>query len=237
MWRSRLCIPIMLLATTLSAATAQADSKNKTFTSEFMTERCTFTPTGVNPYFVLIPDFQLTLAGTVNKEAINLTITVLDDTVDVDFMGRTITTRVVEEFETADGAATEISRNLFAICQETNSVFYFGEEVDIYEGGVIVGHEGAWLAGQNGALPGIIMPGTVLLGGRYFQEIAPDVALDQAEILSMEPCEVLGATVENCVTTQETTPLEPGAKDIKVYAPGVGLVQDADLSLTSLTSP
>ena len=55
---------------------------------------------------------------------------------------------MVEERETEDGELVEVSRNFFAICEETNSVFYFGEEVDDDEDGEIVGHEGAWLAGE-----------------------------------------------------------------------------------------
>ena len=80
----------------------------------------------------------------------------------------------MRERETADGELVEISRNYFAICRPSNSVFYFGEDVNIYENGEVVSHEGAWLAGVNGAREGMIMPGTVLIGARYFQEIAPE---------------------------------------------------------------
>jgi hypothetical protein len=40
-------------------------------------------------------------------------------------------------------------------------------------------------------------------------------------------------TFEKCLKTEETTPLEPGDKEYKLYAPGVGLVQDGPLSLVS----
>jgi hypothetical protein len=96
-----------------------------------------------------------------------------------------VETRVVREVETKDGELIEISRNFFAICNETGNVFYFGEEVDIYENGVIVSHEGAWRAGQNGAKPGVIMPGSPMLGARYFQEIASGVAMDRAEVMQL----------------------------------------------------
>jgi hypothetical protein len=149
-----------------------------------------------------------------------------------------IETRVVEERETEDGELVEVSRNYFAICNRTNSVIYFGEEVDIYEDGVIVGHEGEWLAGVDGARPGIIMPGTVLVGARYFQEVAPGVALDRAEIVS------LTATVQTpagrftrCLRTRETTPLEPGEVEFKSYAPGIGLIQDEVLRLVRIIRP
>ena len=46
------------------------------------------------------------------------------------------------------------------------------DRIVIVEDGRIVSHEGAWRAGVDGAQPGLIMPGTFLLGSRYFQEIA-----------------------------------------------------------------
>ena len=45
-------------------------------------------------------------------------------------------------------------------------------------------------AGIDGAKPGIVMPGSFLLGSRYYQEIAPDVAMDRAENIGV------GLTVE-----------------------------------------
>ena len=161
-------------------------------------------------------------------------ITVLDATVTVDG----VETRVIREVETHDGELVEISRNFFAICQETGNVFYFGEEVDIYEGGVVVSHEGSWRAGQNGARPGVIMPGSPMLGARYFQEIAPGVAMDRAEVLQLNA--VVGSpfgVFQRCLKTIETTPLEPDAKEFKFYAPGVGLVVDGTLFLTNVVTP
>src|SRR5262249_46702791 len=109
----------------------------------------------------------------------------------------------------------------------TNSVYYFGEEVDLYEDGKVVGHEGAWLSGEKGARFGLMMPGTPLLGARYYQELAPKAGMDRVEILSVnETVETPAGTFKNCIKVEETTPLEPGSKEIKYYAPGVGLVKD-----------
>jgi hypothetical protein len=117
-------------------------------------------------------------------------------------------------------------------------VFYFGEDVDIYEDDVIVSHEGAWLAGVNGARPGIIMPGVILLGGRYYQELAPGVAMDRAEIISMtETLQVPAGTFENCLETYETSAIDRKAKGYKFYAPGIGLVKDDILELTGYVVP
>jgi hypothetical protein len=82
------------------------------------------------------------------------------------------------------------------------------------------------------------MPGTILLGSRYFQEIAPDVAMDRAEHVRMNvTVETPKDIFEGCIEVKETTPLEPNAKDTKVYAPGIGLVIDGPLELTDYTSP
>jgi hypothetical protein len=168
------------------------------------------------------------LAGKEDDTPVGLTITVLNETRRI---GK-VETRIVEERHTEDGDLIEVSRNYFAICRQTNSVFYFGEEVDFIEDGAVVGHAGAWLAGVNGARPGLIMPGLALVGARYYQEIAPGVALDRAEIISID--EVLrtpAGRFTRCLKTVETTPLEPGATDFKVYAPGIGLIQDGPLLL------
>ena len=153
-------------------------------------------------------------------------------------MAGDVTTRVLEEREWEDDELIEVSRNYYAICRETNDVVYFGEDVDIYEEGVIVSHDGAWLAGENGAEAGIFTPGTILLGARHFQEVAPGVALDQVEIVSLNTTvETPAGTFENVLETRETTPLDPEAEDFKFYFPGIGLVKDGPLDLVSTNPP
>jgi len=56
--------------------------------------------------------------------------------------------------------------------------------------------------------------------------------MDRAEIVSMSETVVTKAgTFKNCLKTEETTPLEPGSKDYKYYAVGIGLVGDGDTRL------
>lgn len=210
------------------SAEDDTDEGEKLFTTSFMAENCTFVSTGTNPFFILEPGYRQVFSGEEDGEPAELIITVLSETKAING----IETRVVEERESEDGELIEVSRNFFAICEETNSVFYFGEEVDDYEDGEIVSHSGEWLAGENDAKAGIIMPGTILLGSRYHQEIAPGVAMDRAEIVSMdETVEAPVGIFENVLAILETTPLEPDASEIKYYAAGVGLLQDQNLKL------
>jgi hypothetical protein len=202
---------------------AQANDE-MSWTAEFGVLKDELSAAGRNPYFILEPGYQLIL----EEGTAHLTITVLDETKMVDG----VETRVLEERETKDGKLVEISRNYFAISKRTNSVFYFGEDVDIYEADKVVSHDGTWLAGTKNTRFGLMMPGQVLLKARYYQEIAPQVALDRAEIVSIsETVKTSIGDFKNCLKVEETTPLEPDSKGYKYYAPGIGLVQDSDLKV------
>ncbi len=209
------------------------------FTTEFYLQNCNFLSQGRNLFFSIEPGYKLVFQGEDDGEPIDLEITVLNETKDftlnINGVTKTITTRVVEEREWEDGELAEVSRNYFAICRETNSIYYFGEDVDIYDDGMIESHEGAWLAGQGNAQPGLIMPGTFLLGSKYYQEVAPNVALDQAEHTEMGLTVTTPAgTFNDCVKVKETTPLEPDDLSEKIYCPGVGLVVDDTVELTQI---
>jgi hypothetical protein len=200
------------------------------WTDSFDTEKCRFSATGENKYFILKPNYQLSCEGIGGRDTTRLVITVLNETQ----MIGDVETRVVEEKESVNGRVIEISRNFFAVCTQTNTVFYFGEDVDIYKDGKLASHGGAWRAGENGAKAGVMMPGIILLGSRFYQEVAPAVAMDRAEIVTVnEVLQTPAGKFQHCLKTEETTPLEPKAKEYKLYAPGVGLVKDGDLLLTS----
>ena len=144
-----------------------------------------------------------------------------------------VDTRIVEERETRNGALVEESRNYFAISRRTHAVYYFGENVDIYKGGEIASHEGVWLAGVNGARFGLAMPEELIqLKRRNYQEVAPRVAMDRAEVVSLnETVKTPAGEFTGCLKTEEPTPLEPGVKEYKYYARGVGLIQDGSMNL------
>lgn len=216
---------MMLLFTGFSCS---ASRQTKKWTESFGEEHCTFSSTGRNRFFILEPGYQLVLESHHERVA----ITVLDETRKIG----SVETRIVEEREEENGQLKEVSKNFFAICKEHGDVFYFGEEVDDYKDGKIVGHSGAWRADDTKSKAGIMMPGTILLGSRHYQEIAPN-AMDRAEIIADDVSMTTpGGTFTNCIRIEETTGLNPIEKCYKTYAPGVGLIQDEDLILTGYSS-
>lgn len=208
-------------------------AKDKTVATDSWTETLVcpdeaFTNVGRNAFFILEPGYQLVLAGDEGGRKTEVTITTLNETQDI----AGVPTRVVEERETADGKLVEVSRNFYVIGANTRNACYFGEDVDMYGEDGKVTHEGAWREGNGGAKHGVMLPGAIKIGERYYQEKAPGLAQDRAENVSTnQTVKTPGGTFKHCLKVRETTPLEPGNIEYKLYAPDIGLVQDGDLKL------
>jgi hypothetical protein len=209
---------------------AKAAAVQVKFQDSFNVDKGAFLDKGSNTYMILEPGYKLILADGKNT----LTITVLGETKVVDG----VQTRIVEERETKGGKLEEVSRNYFAFDKTAGDIYYFGEDVDIYDAkGNITGHEGSWLSGVKDAKFGLMMPGKPKVGNRYQQEVAPGVAMDRAEVISVtEKVKVPAGTFKNCLKTIESSGLEKGVEE-KLYAPGVGLLKDGGFKLAKIEKP
>jgi hypothetical protein len=228
--RRMFVVGVVLACAPLGLSAAAAEKEDVVFTDSFMEDKADLLSTGKNTYFILEPGYACKYASDEDGMKTVLVITVLDETKNVDG----VETRVVEERETVNGKLAEVSRNYFAISKRTNSVYYFGEDSKEYKDDKVVSQGGSWESGVKGAKYGMMMPGNVLIGARHYQEIAPGEAMDRAEITSTTvEIETPAGKFTNCLKVRETTPLEPGNKEYKYYAPGVGLIKDGDLVLQS----
>lgn len=62
--------------------------------------------------------------------------------------------------------------------------------------------------------------------------------MDRAEIISLSVnLETPAGKFANCLRVSESTPLERGERELKLYAPGIGLIQDEGLKLTQIKRP
>jgi uncharacterized membrane protein YkoI len=191
-------------------------------------------PYGVNPlYFPITPGHKHVHErpdhpdGKYRKETV-----VLDSTEDFDIPGiGKFKTAVVQEEEYLDGVLTQRAHNWFAVDKTTNSVYAFGEvswEIN-EEGKPVFG--GTWRAGDPDgkglAEPGLLMPGTFTIGGRYIFDGSQSAAYGGSE--NMETgieMTVPAGTFKDCVRVREQ-----GLKDLKditdkIWCPVVGLVHD-----------
>jgi hypothetical protein len=201
----------------------QGGPSGSDFRDRFEVSSADLLPTGHNAYIPMQPGRVLKLRNGSDT----LTVTILTGTQRVGG----VTVGILEERETKDGQLVEISRNFLATDKNTGDVYYFGEDVDNYRDGRIVSHESSWRAGEGGARFGLMIPATPAVGQRFYQEIAPQVAMDRVEVVSVdETVKTPAGTFEGCVHLRETTPLE-GDVSHKYYAPGVGIIKDDDFEL------
>ncbi len=189
--------------------------------------------TGIdNPYFPMPVGRQLVLEGREDGESLRVEITVLDETEEV----AGVTTRVVQETEYEDGELVEISRNFFVQAPD-GTLCYYGEDVDDYDEGVIVGHEGAWRAGVGANVPGILIPGMPRAETKFYQEFAPGIAEDRSAVIEVGVAITVPlGTYADSLHAIDWDPLDgddSGDGEDKYYARDVGLVVDAEVSLIS----
>jgi hypothetical protein len=179
-----------------------------------------------NQYFPLTPGTTYIYEGTTEKGNEHDEVTVTSETKVI--LG--VTCVAIRDTVTVDGEVIEDTIDWYA--QDKNgNVWYFGENSLSYEDGLVVSLEGSWIAGVDGAKPGIIMEASPKVNDLYRQEFSPGVAEDMAEVLSLtESTTVPAATcTNNCLMTKEFSPIEPDAIERKLYAPGVGNVQIIDV--------
>jgi hypothetical protein len=199
-----------------------------------------FQATVDNPFFPLVPGSEHVLEGTETDadtgETVELRVeeTVLDEEYEV--AGVPVTVVLVREYE--DGELVEETRDYYAQHVD-GTVYYFGEDVDDYEDGEIVGHSGAWLAGEGDALPGIFMPADPQVGDQFDQERAPGVAEDESKVLVVDQAvETPAGAFEGCIKTEDYAPLDD-VTEFKFYCPDAGLVveqNDEGVTIFELTS-
>ncbi|MFC1664264.1 hypothetical protein ACFL17_01365 [Pseudomonadota bacterium] len=190
-----------------------------------------------NPYFPLIPGMVKMLKS--GDETI--TISVTEDTIEI--LG--VTCIVVRDVVEENGQLVEDTQDWYA--QDTSgNVWYFGELSKNYEDGELSDLDGSWKAGVDGAIPGIIMLATPIVGDIYRQEYALGEAEDMAEVVSTDETSESALAADcasGCVVTREFLPIDPDAEELKFYAPGIGniLVIDVDSGdreeLTSISYP
>jgi len=174
-----------------------------------------------NPYLPYRRGARWVYEGESDGELEHVEVTVTDGERTV--MGVAVTV-VRDTVSDADGQLIEDTFDWFAQDRDGN-VWYFGELSKEYEDGELVGTEGSWEAGVDGALPGIVMPADPTVGFAYRQEYDEGEAEDMGEVVRVGVRKSVAAgSYEDAVVTRDWNPLEPDVVEEKYYAPRVGLL-------------
>ena len=202
-----------------SSLTAPAASAAK-IVPDFPTDPGDFVAGIDNPYLGFEPGRTFTYEGETDEGLETIVVEVTHDT----RMILGVATTVVHDRAYLDGELIEDTFDWYAQDADGN-VWYFGEDSKEIDHGNVVSTEGSWEAGVNGAMPGVLMLADPVVGVSYQQEFAEDVAEDMARVLSLKKSvEVPYGTFDGCLMTAEWSHLEPGAREFKYYAQGVGLL-------------
>jgi len=204
------------------------NAEAKAFTNEFPVDESELASTGRNRFMIIEPGYFQMFEGKEDGKDVKIHITVLAETKKFG----SVECRVLEDKVWENGQLVEVARDYVAISKKTSDVYYFEEDVDNFKEGKLANHDGSWLHGEKGAKFGLLTPGTPLLGARFYQELAPNVGMDRIEIISLsEVVETPAGKFDHCMKTEETSPLEPGMTDYKLFAPGIGCVQEGGAKL------
>jgi hypothetical protein len=137
----------------------------------------------------------------------------------IEWEGEEIDTVVQQFVAYQDERVVEVALDYFAQADD-GSVWYLGEHVSNYENGVVVDHEGTWIAGEDGDA-GMIMPARPRVGAVYRPENIPGLVFEEDVI------EDVGVTVEaprgpvrGAIVVREH--LMDGSFETKTFAPGYG---------------
>ena len=186
-------------------------------------------PTDVdNLYLPLVPGTTHTYQAETEDGVETIVVEVLDTTRNV----AGVTCVIVRDRVYLDDLLIEDTYDWFAQ-DDDGYVWYFGEDVVNYEyddDGKLLGtdSDGSWEAGVDGAVAGILIKATPLVGDSYQQEFYAGEAEDMAEVVALDVTVTLtdGTVYTGCVQTLEWNPLEVDSDEYKYYAPGVGMVTE-----------
>lgn len=172
-----------------------------------------------NPWFPLRPGSRYLYRGVKDGRRSRDVVTVTHRTKVIDG----VPCVVVEDRLYVRGALSERTTDWYSQDAQGN-VWYLGEDTaEIDRAGKVTSTEGSWQAGVDGAVPGIVMPARPRVGQSGRQEYYKGHAEDRYRVLAIFR-QLTGARAANALLTAETTPLEPGVVDHKLYVRGIGIV-------------
>ena len=175
-----------------------------------------------NPYLPYPVGASWTYESLTDEGLETIEVTVLAETREI--LGVECVT--VRDVVSLEGEPVEDTFDWFAQDVHGN-VWYFGEISFSFEDGFVENIDGSWLAGVDGAKPGIVMMATPTPGTTYRQEWWLGEAEDAATVLDDDVDVTIGlGTFMSCVQTADFLPPEPDALEHKFYAPGLGFIHE-----------
>ncbi len=178
-----------------------------------------------NPYLPLAHVKRDVLEGTEGGKKTHVERTVKPDVHKTFKVGeQTVEALAFEDRASEDGQLAEVAVDYFAQ-DDAGNVYYFGEEVDEYKDGKVVGHDGSWLFGKDTPAPGLMFPAEPKLDQKWRSEDVSKEIGEIDEIVSLvATAKTPAGEFKDCTKVKEN--LSDGTTEYKFYAKGVGVVRE-----------
>src|SRR5438067_978657 len=178
----------------------------------------------LNPYLPFATLKKDILVGKSGTQSARVERSTLNRTKTFMFQGKPVKTMIVVDKDFVGGQLEEITFDYFAESDD-GGVYYFGEDVDEYQNGKVIGHSGAWHYGVNTDFLGLIIPGRPQVGQKFQAENVPGITKEDDEIVSVTATVKLAiGAFKNAVKIKESYP--DGSVEYKYYVPSVGTVTE-----------
>jgi len=178
-------------------------------------------PTAVTNALFPISELHSVIAlGVVDGQRLKVEPTLLPGTKLIEWNGQRVETVQAQFVAYHNGRIAEVAVDWYAQ-DDAGAVWYFGEDVFIYEDGRVVGTEGTWRAGVDGPVS-MIMPADPQVGDAYRSENVPGLIFFEESTVKRIGATVQGPTgpVDGAMIGQELH--IPGDLEDKTFAPGYG---------------
>jgi hypothetical protein len=187
-------------------------------------------PTNINNPYLPITSFpRCVLAGHDQGQHLLIKRRVLPGTQPFTYAGQTFqAVRVLDRvFDLKAGQRIERTVDYFAQ-SDAGDVYYLGEDVNEYRHGKPVNHEGQWRLGRDTQVAGVLMPAHPAVGQVFDSENVPNIVHETSTVVAAgQARSVRHRAYSNVVTIREdATP--PPEVEYKNYAPGVGVITEAN---------
>lgn len=181
-----------------------------------------------NKWFPLIPGTQYVYEGSTEQDGESIPHRVIFTVTDLTKEINGIRTLVVYDSDFSDGVAQELELTYFAQDNDGN-VWHLGQYYELYDAGEFLGGR-LWYVGlPAGAKAGIMMQANPQLGTPSYSEgysPPPFSWTDRARVFQMgQRTTVITGSYEDVLVVEEFSREEPGAKQLKYYAQGVGVIR------------
>lgn len=173
-----------------------------------------------NPWYPLLPGTRYVYSGIKDGQPSRDVLTVTHQTQTIDGAACV----VVQDRLYLRGRLFERTTDWYTQ-DALGNVWYFGENTaELDKSGHVTSTEGTWMAGADGARPGIYMPAQPRIGQSFRQEFSKGQAEDHFRVIGLVGTLTAPVGIKSTLLTEEWTPLEPGVLDHKMYVRGIGTV-------------